>query len=230
MSNSLLAQQLIQAVEAADSPAKLLKAVQDLAAARLEEGLPTLIAALGYNNPGVAVAAVDGLIQMGDVAVQPLLDLLDGYNYSARAWAIRALAGIGHPRALDTLLEAAKNDFALSVRRAAARGLGNLRWHELPIEQVPPAQLQVLDVLRVVAQDPEWVVRYAAVVALQGLARAMTLTQPNSIAPILEQLQQVANHDGDLTVRTRARFAQQALREGEQENSEFLSVQETHRS
>ncbi|MCL6434425.1 MAG: HEAT repeat domain-containing protein [Leptolyngbyaceae cyanobacterium HOT.MB2.61] len=227
MSSSLLAQQLIQAVEAADSPAKLLKAVQELASARLEEGLPTLIAALGYNNPGAAVAAVDGLIQMGDLAVQPLLDLLDGYNYSARAWAIRALAGIGHPRALDTLLEAAKNDFALSVRRAAARGLGNLRWHELPVERVPLAQFQVMDALFVVAQDPEWVVRYAAVVALQGLARAMILTQPDSISQILIQLQWVADSDGDLTVRTRAQFAQQALNKTEQENSEPLPLRET---
>ena len=124
MTNNSLAQQLINAVEEADSSAKLLEAVQNLAAACLEESVPTLIAALGYNNPGAAVAAVDGLVQIGEPAVKPLLELLDNYNYGARAWAVRAMAGIGDPRGLNTLLDAAKNDFALSVRRAAARGLG----------------------------------------------------------------------------------------------------------
>jgi phycocyanobilin lyase subunit beta len=126
MTNNSLAQQLINAVEEADSSAKLLQAVQNLAAASLEESVPTLIAALGYNNPGAAVAAVDGLVQIGEPAVKPLLELLDNYNYGARAWAVRAMAGIGDPRGLNTLLDAAKNDFALSVRRAAARGLGTI--------------------------------------------------------------------------------------------------------
>ena len=49
--------QLIQAVEEADSSKRLYKAVQDLANARLEGGIPILIEALSYNNPGAAVAA-----------------------------------------------------------------------------------------------------------------------------------------------------------------------------
>ncbi|PZV09727.1 MAG: phycocyanobilin lyase, partial [Leptolyngbya sp.] len=57
---------LIRAVEAADSSKSLQEAVQNLAAARLEGAIPTLIAALSYNNPGAAVAAVDGLIQLGE--------------------------------------------------------------------------------------------------------------------------------------------------------------------
>lgn len=211
MSDPSLAQKLIQAVEEADSSVKLLKAVQALAAAHLEEGIPTLIAALGYNNPGAAVAAVDGLVHMGDASVQPLLDLLDGYNYSARAWAIRALAGIGDPRSLNTLLEAAKNDFALSVRRAAARGLGTMRWHLLPTDRIAAAQTEALAALLLVVKDPEWVVRYAAVTALQGLATAASEAQPALINQIQLQLQQLAEHDVDLTVRTRAQFAQQML-------------------
>ena len=116
--------QLIQAVEEADSSKRLYKAVQDLANARLEGGIPILIEALSYNNPGAAVAAVDGLIAMGGAAVPHLLELLDMHNYTARAWAIRALAGIGDPRGLVTLLGVATADFAFSVRRAAVKGLG----------------------------------------------------------------------------------------------------------
>lgn len=161
--------ELIANVDRADSSESLLAAVRELAACGSEAATDTLIAVLGYNNPGAAVAAVDGLIALGNGAVSPLLAQLDGYDYGARAWAIRALAGIGHPRALDLLLEAARGDFALSVRRAAARGLGNVHW-ELLETPVAPARRRTLQALEKVCEDPEWVVRYAAIAGLEGLA------------------------------------------------------------
>ncbi|MBE9034195.1 HEAT repeat domain-containing protein [aff. Roholtiella sp. LEGE 12411] len=213
MNDHALAQKLIRAVEAADSSERLLDAVEQLAAAGIEESVPTLIAALGYNNPGAAVAAVDGLIAIGEVAVQPLLQLIDDYNYGARAWALRALAGIGDFRALDTLLEAAKNDFSLSVRRAAARGLGTLRWHQVPPEQVESVQTQVLEALLLIAQDPEWVVRYAAVTSLETLAMVIAITSPEQVSHITEQFQQMIDTDADIGVRTRVRLAQQQIQQ-----------------
>ena len=211
MNNSDLAQILIRAVEEADSSDRLLDAVQELAASGIEEGVPTLIAALGYNNPGAAVAAVDGLIAIGEAAVQPLLQLIDGYNYGARAWAIRALAGIGDVRALDTLLEAAKTDFSLSVRRAAARGLGTLRWQQVPPEKLESLHTQVLEALLLISQDPEWVVRYAAVTSLETLAIAIAVTLPDQASRITNQLQHMLNTDVDLGVRTRVKFAQEKI-------------------
>ncbi|QFS46258.1 HEAT repeat domain-containing protein [Nostoc sphaeroides] len=211
MNNSDLAQILIRAVEEADSSDRLLDAVQELAAAGIEEAVPCLIAALGYNNPGAAVAAVDGLIAIGEAAVQPLLQLIDGYNYGARAWAIRALAGIGDVRALDTLLEAAKTDFSLSVRRAAARGLGTLRWQQVPPEKLESIQTQVLEALLLISQDPEWVVRYAAVTSLETLAIAIAATLPDQASRITNQLQQILDTDVDLGVRTRVKFAQEKI-------------------
>jgi phycocyanobilin lyase subunit beta len=213
MTDTTRAQQLIRAVEQADSSARLLDAVQQLASARILTAVPNLIAALGYNNPGAAVAAVDGLIQIGEAAVLPLLEQIDDKNYGSRAWAIRALAGIGDPRALPSLLYAAQNDFALSVRRAAARGLGTLRWHQLPPAEVQPAQAQALEALLVVSQDSEWIVRYAAVVGLQALATAFAITQPNLVQPILDQFDQMVETDPDKAVRTRVRMAQQQLQE-----------------
>jgi len=112
---------LIIAVEKADSANELLTAVENLAAAKSEAAIPTLTDVLRYNNPGASVAAVDGLIAIGKAAVPYLLANLDGYNYGARAWATRALAGIGDVRGLDLLLEAAVSDFSFSVRRGAAR-------------------------------------------------------------------------------------------------------------
>ncbi|MEH2198823.1 HEAT repeat domain-containing protein [Nostoc sp.] len=213
MNNSDLAQILIRAVEEADSSERLVDAVQELAASGIQESVPTLIAALGYNNPGAAVAAVDGLIAIGEAAVSPLLELIDDYNYGARAWALRALAGIGDVRALDTLFEAAKTDFSLSVRRAAARGLGTLRWHQLPPEKVESVQTQVLEALLLISQDPEWVVRYAAVTSLETLAIAIAATLPDQASRITNQLQQMFDTDVDLGVRTRVKFAQEKIQQ-----------------
>jgi phycocyanobilin lyase beta subunit len=224
MNNSDLAQILIRAVQEADSSERLVDAVQELAAAGIEESVPTLIAALGYNNPGAAVAAVDGLIAIGEAAVSPLLELIDDYNYGARAWAIRALAGIGDIRALDTLLEAAKTDFSLSVRRAAARGLGTLRWHQVPPEKMESVQTQVLEALLLISQDPEWVVRYAVVTSLETLAIAIAVTLPNQASRITNQLQHMLDTDVDLGVRTRVKFAQQKIQPQQHQEAFALGI------
>lgn len=200
------AEALIQAIEQAASPTDLVIAVQALAAARLEAGIPTLIAVLGYNNPAAAAIAVGGLVELGPVAVPGLLAEIDQYNYGARASSIRALAAIADPRALSTLVAAA-DDFAPSVRRAAAKGLGNLRWFQLPPEQVQPAQAQALEVLAQILRDSDWAIRYAAIVGLQALAASEL---PDLAAQILGQLD-LAQNDPDLTVQARAQMAHQEL-------------------
>ena len=201
--------ELIREVEKADSADSLLNAVKALAATGSESAIPTLITVLGYNNPGAAVAAVDGLIQVGEPAVLPLLEQLDGYNYGARAWAIRALAGVGDPRGLEVLVDAAINDFALSVRRAATKGLGTICWQQLPPERVGEAQLMACKTLLQASQDPEWVVRYAAVGGLQALAAATV--QPNWLAEVLARLEEIIKTDEILAVRARAILANQQL-------------------
>jgi phycocyanobilin lyase beta subunit len=205
---------LIQAVEDADSAISLLLAVQNLASARSEEAIPTLITVLGYNNPGAAVAAVDGLIQLGESAVPALLEQLDQHNYTARSWAIRALAGIGDPRGLVTLLGAATADFALSVRRAAARGLGTMKWHWFPENLLEIAQEEALEALLFVAQqDEEWVVRYSAVVGLQELAAAITDTHSDWRSQIQSQFEQMSTQENNWAVRARIWLALQRLQE-----------------
>jgi phycocyanobilin lyase subunit beta len=201
---------LIQAVEAADSKGAMVVAVNHLAAANNVAAIPTLITVLGYNNPGAAVAAVNGLAALGSDAVPALLEQIDGYNYGARAWAIRAVALIGDPRALPVLLDTAKGDFALSVRRAAARGLGTIDWSLLPPEQAATSQQEVLTVLTTATQDPEWVVRYAAVAGLQSLATAL-VGAAQKTPLILACLQQTLLQDATPVVQARARLALDAL-------------------
>lgn len=203
--------ELIEAVREADSAERLTNAVRDLSEARSPAAIPILIEALGYNNPGAAVAAVDGLIALGEPAVLPVLEQLDGYNYGARAWALRVLAGIGDPRGLDLLIKTAETDFALSVRRAAARGLGNILWDRMTSDKVAAAQERVYKSLLVVCHDPEWVVRYAAVVGMQGLATAAKSAKPAWQPALLTRLQEIALTDAVVAVRARAQLAYQQL-------------------
>ncbi|NCS03525.1 MAG: HEAT repeat domain-containing protein [Microcystis aeruginosa G13-11] len=192
---------LIIAVEKADSANELLTAVENLAAAKSEAAIPTLTDVLRYNNPGASVAAVDGLIAIGKAAVPYLLANLDGYNYGARAWATRALAGIGDVRGLDLLLDAAVSDFSFSVRRGAARGLGNIIWSDLEESRVSEAQNPVFTALEKLSQgDPEWVVRYAAIVGLEGLGTAAVAFR----RAIRELLGQIRETEAEIVVRLRA--------------------------
>ena len=200
----------LKAVETADSAQSLLDAVEALANLKAEAAIDTLIRVLGYNNPGAAVAAVDGLIQLGTPAASALLTQIDGYNYGARAWALRVLAGIGDPRGLDLILETAAEDFSLSVRRAAARGLGAIQWEHLADDaERQAAQTQARDtLLSIVKNDPEWVVRYGAVVGLQGVGTAAAAYRfVDLVKPIEAGLRDRLAHDDTLAVRARAEWA-----------------------
>ncbi|NEQ99285.1 MAG: HEAT repeat domain-containing protein [Cyanothece sp. SIO2G6] len=210
---------LIRAVEKANSAQSLVDAVRDLADARIESASSLLIEALGYNNPGAAVAAVDGLVALGDVVVPTLLEQIDGYNYGARAWAVRALASIGHPDALETLLHTLETDFSMSVRRAAARGLGMLRWQLLPETEIEPAQSKALATLLPMTDDSEWIVRYATVVGLQALAIAIPPDHPDWHRKIHDRLSQMQATDESLAVRTRVKQAQAIISQFIQEQS-----------
>lgn len=194
--------ELINAVAQADTPEKMVAAVQNLAAAEDIAAIPTLIAVFGYNNPAAAAVAVAALTAIGEIAVPQLLSQIDDYNYGARAYSIRTLAAIADPRALDVLITAAATDFAPSVRRAAAKGLGNLNWHQLNSPHRETAQQKTLETLLLISQDLEWSIRYAAVVGLQALAQIPELQQP-----IQARLQQMLVTDQEKAIRARVQLA-----------------------
>ncbi len=212
MTNTALHTRL-RAVEEADSAQSMIDAVEALAELKDEGATDSLIRVLGYNNPGAAVAAVDGLIQIGTPAASAVLAQIDGYNYGARAWALRVLAGIGDPRGLDLILETAAEDFSLSVRRAAARGLGAIQWEKLPEDERRKGQQSVRDtLLKVVTNDPEWVVRYGGIVGLQGVAIALAADgQTSLINGIVKGLSDLSNQDEVLAVQARAQWALEQL-------------------
>ena len=220
-----LVRPFIKAVERADSADGLQKAAENLAGALAalakadHQGEPhcdpetwdvidCLLQVLGFNNPGAAVAAVDGLIAIGPPAVEPLLGSLDERNYGARAWAVRALAGIGDVRGLELLESALACDIGPSVRRAAARGLGQLRLDALPRSEQARLRQRCLDALLAGGGDGEWVVRYAVAVGLEQLLLGMGRAEPGHHSG-LQALQELAGEPGDDTqvVRLRAGLA-----------------------
>ena len=209
MADAALLETRLQAVETADSSQGMIDAVEALAELKDEGAIDSLIRVLGYNNPGAAVAAVDGLIQLGTPAASALLGQIDGYNYGARAWALRVLAGIGDPRGLDLVLETAVEDFSLSVRRAAARGLGAIQWEQMAKSARRDAQVSARDtLLQVVREDPEWVVRYGGVVGLQGAATAaVDYGFDDLMGEIVAGLSDRAKEDETPAVKARAEWA-----------------------
>ncbi len=199
---------LIRDVDQADSAQTLVQAVAKLAAAQDPQAIPTLVEVLKYNNPGAAVAAVGGLIRLGEATVPYLLDNIDGYNYGARAWMLRVFAGIGDPRALDLLMEAATTDFSLSVRRAAAKGLGNIQWSKVADPERPKKQQLAVESLFLALQDGEWVVRYGAIAGLENLAGIVNLELNQHIQ---QTLQNFVQEEPELAVRARCQRASHTI-------------------
>ncbi|MDB9378020.1 HEAT repeat domain-containing protein, partial [Nodularia sphaerocarpa] len=106
------------------------------------------------------------------------------------------------PRAIDVLITAAATDFAPSVRRAAAKGLGNLNWHKLESADRQTALNKALETLLFISQDSEWSIRYAAVVGLQALAKIPDLQQP-----IQTRFDQMLATDDEKAIRARVQLA-----------------------
>ncbi|MBD2666823.1 PBS lyase HEAT-like repeat protein [Richelia sinica FACHB-800] len=194
--------ELIRAVNQADTPNQMVTAVKNLAAAKDPAAIPTFIAVFGYNNPAAAAVAVAALTEFGDLAVPELLNQIDDYNYGARAYSIRTLAAIADPRALDVLISTAATDFAPSVRRAAAKGLGHLNWHKLDVSQRQLAINRALEALLFISQDADWSIRYAAVVGLQALAKVPEVQQT-----IVAKFSDMLHSDREKAVRARVRLA-----------------------
>jgi len=87
--------------------------------------------------------------------------------------------------------------------------LGELRWDQLPTEQRTSAQTQALTVLLQIVADPDWAIRYAAVVGLQALAESAI--EPTTCQTICDRLHTLAANDPDLTTRARAGLASDRL-------------------
>lgn len=191
---STLLAQFEQAIETDQQIA----AIRALGRTRSPEILPYLIRAFGFNRPAVADAALAEVLRCGSVAVMPLLENIDDYNYGARAYSVRALATLADPRALPYLLQVIRTDFAPSVKRAATRGLG-----AVALAADPPLHPDVLITLNTCLQDSDWAVRYAAVCALADL---QTHPEPE-VRRAVAQAIQVAHRDDDPLIQIKVQVS-----------------------
>ncbi|OGO64681.1 MAG: hypothetical protein A2Z45_11325 [Chloroflexi bacterium RBG_19FT_COMBO_55_16] len=77
------------------------------------QAIPDLVQALGDADRFLAHLAADALITTGEAAVPALLEIMRHGHQAARLEAVRALAGIGDPRAIPALFDALDEDSAL---------------------------------------------------------------------------------------------------------------------
>jgi phycocyanobilin lyase subunit beta len=147
-----------------DSPNELIDSARDIATASSSypATIPVLVDMLGFNNPIAANVAVDALVRAGDAAVPSLLSGVAAFNYAVNAYALRALGRIGDPAVLEVCIGCAEKGPIPNVRRAACRALAGLRFSEPRDATRAHAVLVAL-----VQTEPDWGVRYAALVGLE---------------------------------------------------------------
>lgn len=155
-----------------DSPTELIAAARSIAAASSSHPatLPVLVDMLGFNNPVAANIAVDALSEAGSEAVAPLLSGVAAFNYAVNAYALRALGRIGDPSVLDVCVQCAEKGPIPNVRRAACRALAGLQ-----IGSVDDAQRAHSTLVLLVSGEPDWGVRYAAIVGLECFSSVSAL-------------------------------------------------------
>ncbi len=145
-------EQALEQFARATNSDELLKTARVLAQTRDPRAIEPLVRSLTFNNPELFEVAVQGLVGIGEPAVQPLIDCLDRVDYGARYQALRALVAIGDPRPRSAYEYWIGADIAPSVRRMCVKGL----------KPFPDAEPLLLPTLK----DGDWSVRYTAVLVL----------------------------------------------------------------
>lgn len=147
-----------------ESPSELISAASYIASAApsTPATLPVLVDMLGYNNPVAARIAVDALAEAGSEAIPVLLTGVGAFNYSVNAYALRALARIADPSVASVCVACAVKGPIPGVRRAACAALGALEFLD---ETAAATAFDTL--LRIADGEPDWGVRYAAVVGIE---------------------------------------------------------------
>lgn len=205
------------------SPSELISAAKYIASAApsTPETLPVLVDMLGYNNPVAARIAVDALALAGNEAVPALLTGVGAFNYAVNAYALRALARIADPSVASVCVACATKGPIPGVRRAACAALAALHFSE---ESVAADAFETL--LSIADSEPDWGIRYAAVVGIERF-QAKHLLSKRVHDTTISVLKAVVNGDQyfkndalsasipsvavDLTVVARATIALEAL-------------------
>lgn len=161
---SSLAMRVRYVQQGPDSPTDFIAAAKEIAenTPQYPAVLPVLVDMLGFNNPVAAGLAIEALARADRFAVPVLLTGVAAFNYAVNAYALRALARIGDPTTMDVCTACAVRGPIPNVRRAACRALGALHF-----ENVTDATTAFTTLVALADGEPDWGVRYAAIVALE---------------------------------------------------------------
>jgi HEAT repeat protein len=137
-----------------------------------DRAVAPLVGALRLTYPyAVALALVD----LGDLAVPPLIAELGSPNGQVKQWAADILGQIGDPRALEPL------------RRAASDSRSNVRFHVLhALARIDPIAGRT-EITNAAERDPDWGTRREAIVrvAKHDSGRAVTLVAALAADPAM---------------------------------------------
>lgn len=161
---SSLAKRVRYVQQGPDSPTDFIAAAKEIAEStpQYPAVLPVLVDMLGFNNPVAAGIAIDALACANRSAVPVLLTGVAAFNYAVNAYALRALARIGDPTTMDVCTACAVRGPIPNVRRAACRALGALHF-----DNTTDATTAFTTLIALADGEPDWGVRYAAIVALE---------------------------------------------------------------
>ncbi|RMH71556.1 MAG: HEAT repeat domain-containing protein [Cyanobacteria bacterium J007] len=151
--------------------AELVEGVKNDPGTAVDEAIAALIAQLEQHHPGVAKAAVDGLVEVGAESVEGAIAAYHRCtDQMVQAYLIQGLARIGDPRAIDLLVEVVGVEMANhcqgNVRRVAARGLGQVGCNS-DDPAIVGAAIDKLTWALMYTED--WALRYAACVSLSEI-------------------------------------------------------------
>jgi len=90
-----------------------------------EEVVLPLVEALSDGNSQVCMTAADALIEIGDIAVKPLVESLQHEKVNVRCDATRALGELAHSAAVDALIGVLTDEW-VNVRIYAVQSLGKI--------------------------------------------------------------------------------------------------------
>ena len=124
-----------------------------------------LIRHLDHNNDDLQWRAADALGSLGEIALEPLLNVLSYHKMHVRIGAIEALSEIKSPRSVDPLIHTLTTDEDHEVRWVAALALG-----EIGDKNAIPSLLTSL-------QDKDRYVRYGSAKALEKMGWSATTDQ-----------------------------------------------------
>lgn len=202
-SNNCEVVELIERLERAVSPIEALPLIKELTVRKTPEAIAQLIKSLHHHHPAIATAAIEGLVQIGADAVEPLIAaFLNCKDHGVQGHIVQALARIADIRALDLLIEVVGVEVANhcqgNVRRMAARGLGKIGSHTENISVISRCQAKLSWAL---LNPEDWALRYAAVVSLEEIGT----TEAKAI------IAQGLAKEADLVVRVRCQKAGEKL-------------------